>query len=142
MFISSLGTGAVFEVCACVPLPTRMKFRELPPEQRPTSEAAGSTRNAPGLAADRDMMGSVIERWRASTMSHKGGFEDDELGSWRDDIPPPREDSPPIQPAQVAQMAPPMPPRQLPEPAVRASILRKPLGPENPAPLPSRYRPT
>jgi hypothetical protein len=142
MFIPSLGTGEVFAFGAGVPLPTRMKFRELPPEQRPASEAAGNTRSPSGMATDRDMMNSVIERWRASTMSHKAGFEDEELGSWRDDISTPREDSPPIQPAQVAEMAPPLPPRSLPEPAVRASILRKPLGPDNPAPLPSRYRTT
>jgi hypothetical protein len=117
-----------------------MKFRELPPELRPASEAAGSMRTASGVGADRDMMSSVIERWRASTMSHKAGFEDDELGSWRDDIAPPREDAPPIQPAQVAQMAPSSPPPPLPEPGLRQSILRRPLGPDNPAPLPGRYR--
>jgi hypothetical protein len=147
MFIPSLGTGEVFAFGAGVPLPTRMKFRELPPEQRPNSEAGGNTRTPPGLAADRDMMNSVIDRWRASTMSHKGGFEDEELGSWRDDIVPVREDAPPIQPAQVAQMAPLPPPSAPPMPAfgpetARPSILRRPLGPDNPAPLPSRYRPT
>jgi len=140
MFIPSLGTGEVFAFGAGVPLPTRMKFRELPPDQRPTSEAGGNTRAAPGMTADRDMINSVVERWRASTMSHKAGFEDEELGSWRDDIAPPREDSPPIQPAQVAQMAPPPMPPPAPEPT-RPSILRRPLGPDNPAPLPSRYRP-
>ena len=46
MFIPSLGTGEVFAFGAGVPLPTRMKFRELPPEQRPTSEAGGNTRAA------------------------------------------------------------------------------------------------
>jgi hypothetical protein len=139
MFIPSLGTGEVFAFGAGVPLPTRMKFRELPPEQRPSSEAGGSTRTAPGMSADRDMMNSVIERWRASTMSHKADFEDEELGSWRDDIAQLREESPPIQPAQVAQMAPLAPP---PADPPRPSILRRPLGPDNPAPLPSRYRQT
>jgi DNA helicase HerA-like ATPase len=142
MFIPSLGTGEVFAFGAGVPLPTRMKFRELPPDRRPTSEAGGNTRTAPGMAADRDLMNSVIERWRASTMSHKGTFEDEELGSWRDDIAPAREDSPPIQPAQAPQTAPSSAAPSLPDPSARGSILRRPLRADNPAPLQSRYRPT
>ena len=64
-----------------------MKFRELPVEQRPTSEAGGNTRVAVGALPYRDLIGSVIDRWRASTMSHKNEFGDDpELGSWRDDV--------------------------------------------------------
>jgi hypothetical protein len=165
-FIPSLGTAEVFAFGAGVPLPTRMKFRELPVAQRPTSEAGGNTRVAAGIAADRDMIGSVIERWRASTMSHKGGYDDDpELGSWRDDIVPARDEppsykpapayqpappvrpAPPVHPAPPLQPAPPAPPAQ-PSPArdpQRPSILRRPIaagspGPGNPAPLPSRYR--
>ena len=82
-FIPSLGTGEVFAFGAGVPLPTRMKFRELPLALRPTSEAGGNTRVAAGASPDRDMIDSVIDRWRASTMSHKGGLDDDggELGS-------------------------------------------------------------
>jgi hypothetical protein len=148
-FIPSLGTGEVFAFGAGVPLPTRMKFRELPPEQRPSSEAGGTTRLAPGMAPDRDMIGSVIDRWRTSTMSHKGDYmEDSELGSWRDDALPSREDLVPLQPTQP--MYPPLAPPPLAPPAAepsRPSILRRPLtatsgnpGPNNPAPLPSRYR--
>jgi DNA helicase HerA-like ATPase len=142
MFIPSLGTGEVFAFGAGVPLPTRMKFRELPPELRPNSEAGANTRATAGLVADRQMMNSVIDRWRASTMSHKGGFDDEELGSWRDDIPSPREDSPPIQPAQVSQFASPPPTPAFGPESSRPSILRRPLGPDNPAPQPTRYRPT
>jgi hypothetical protein len=87
-------------------------------------------------------------------MDEEGG----ELGSWRDDIAPPREEVPRYQPA------PPLAPAMQPAPAFapaaavpvapafepppqpqRPSILRRPLsgeplGPNNPAPLPSRYR--
>ena len=147
-FIPSLGTGEVFAFGAGVPLPTRMKFRELPVAQRPTSEAGANTRTTPGASPDRDMINSVIDRWRASTMSHKGDYSDDtELGSWRDDVAPVREDAAPLQPLPPERpMAPPMPAHE----PQRPSILRRPLspagpapanpGPGNPAPLPSRYR--
>jgi hypothetical protein len=167
-FVPSLGTGEVFAFGAGVPLPTRMKFRELPPSQRPTSEAGGSTRLAVGMAPDRDMIGSVIDRWRAATMSHKTEYADDpELGSWRDDLSP-RDEGPSLPPSvnQYVPAAPPLAPAPLTSAAPvapaaeppRHSILRRPLtassptithaapgaphnpGPNNPAPLPSRYR--
>jgi hypothetical protein len=72
-------------------------------------------------------------------MSHKGGFDDEELGSWRDDLPSPREDSPPIQPTQFAS---PPPTPVFGSETSRSSILRRPLSPDNPAPMPTRYRPT
>jgi hypothetical protein len=181
-FIPTLGTGEVFAFGAGVPLPTRMKFRELPPHLRPSSEAGGNVRAA-GTPADRDMIDSVIDRWRASTMSHKGvGIDDDRFDgradartdSW-DDVPRGREEAPvyrpapPLQPAAPAPVAPqapvapmaapplaaapipPMPAAPAPAPmppqapaAPRPSILRKPIsgapGPDNPAPLPSRFR--
>jgi uncharacterized protein len=149
-FIPSLGTGEVFAFGAGVPLPTRMKFRELPVAQRPTSEAGANTRTAAGMSPDRDMINSVIDRWRASTMSHKGNYEDDpELGSWRDDVTPARDDAPPLQPMPPERQVAPPPPAPSAEPP-RPSILRRPItpagaaplnpGPGNPAPLPSRYR--
>jgi hypothetical protein len=171
-FIPTLGTGEVFAFGAGVPLPTRMKFRELPVGMRPSSEAGGNVRAA-GTPADRDMIDTVIDRWRASTMSHKSGLDDDRMDtrvdSW-DDMPRGREEAPayrtapPLQPAAPAPIAPqapaapmaappaaaaPMPPTAAPTPpqapaAPRPSILRKPIsgapGPDNPAPLPSRFR--
>jgi hypothetical protein len=115
-----------------------MKFREVPLALRPTSEAGGNTRIAAGASPDRDMIDSVIDRWRASTMS-KGQFDDDgpDAGSWRDEIPVGREEAPRYQSAPPTQPAAPEAPRP--------SILRRPIpteppGPNNPAPLPSRYR--
>jgi hypothetical protein len=140
-FIPSLGTGEVFAFGAGVPLPTRMRFRQLPRELLPISNAGGSTRTAAGVSPNRDMINSAIERWRASTMTRKGVYdEDSELGSWREDIAPVREEAPPLQPPQPAPFRDPQ----------RPSILRRPLtaagpapanpGPNDPAPLPSRYR--
>jgi len=145
-FVPSLGTGEVFAFGAGVPLPMRMTFRNLPAELRPMSEAGSSTRTAPGARPDRDMINSVIERWRAATMSHKGGYDEDgpEFGSWRDDLAPAREEAPPLQPAPPAMSASAAPPAASLDPP-RPSILRRPIsvgtpGPNNPAPLPSRYR--
>ena len=156
-FVPSLGTGEVFAFGAGVPLPTRMKFREVPVALRPTSEAGGNTQIAPGASPDRDMINSVIDRWRSATMSHKGGHDEEggELSTWRDDVPPLREEAPPYQYAPPLQPAPiPQAPMQsaplAPAPLAptaeppRPSILRRPItgtpGPNNPAPLPSRYR--
>jgi hypothetical protein len=162
-FVPSLGTGEVFAFGTGVPLPTRMRFREVPVALRPTSEAGGNTRVAAGASPDRNMIDSVIERWRAATMSHRGQVDEDggELGSWRDDIaqavPPSRNEVPRYQaapPTQPAMQPAPFAPAAAPIPAVeqpaapppqRPSILRRPLtseplGPNNPAPQPSRYR--
>jgi DNA helicase HerA-like ATPase len=145
-FVPSLGTGEVFAFGAGVPLPTRMKFRELPAALRPTSEAGGNTRIAAGASPDRNMIDSVIDRWRASTMS-KGQIDDEggELGSWRDDLAPPRDEMPRYQAAPPLAPSPAAPAFEPPPQPQRPSILRRPLsseplGPNNPAPLPSRYR--
>ena len=149
-FVPSLGTGEVFAFGAGVPLPTRMKFRELPVALRPTSEAGGNTRVAAGSSPDRNMIDSVIDRWRAATMSHKGQSDDDggEYGSFRDDIAPARDEAPRYAPAPpIAPAAPIVSASVIPglDTPPRPSILRRPLsseplGPNNPAPLPSRYR--
>jgi DNA helicase HerA-like ATPase len=138
-FIPSLGTREVFAFGAGVALPTRMRFKELEAAKRPNSEAAGSTRDVPGSSMDRDLIGSVIERWRSATMSHKS-TSDDELAS----------------PFEQMAAAPPLQPMQAPPPAAqpaqafdpsRSRVLKRPLdnagapftpGPNSPAPPPSR----
>ncbi len=68
-FIPSLGTREVFTFGSGLALPTRMRFAELPPELRPISEASGDTRSDGGNNMNRDLISSVIERWRLSSMS-------------------------------------------------------------------------
>jgi DNA helicase HerA-like ATPase len=133
-FIPSLGTAEVFAFGAGVALPTRMKFREVPPHLRPSSEAGGNTRIAAGMSADRDLIASVIDRWRTSTMSHKTVFEDDgETGTWRDDPAA-------AQPSQAASAPPAYEPHRLsPEPPLRSSLLRKPITAD---PVPSQGTPS
>ena len=162
-FIPSLGTAEVFAFGAGVALPTRMKFRELPAALRPTSEAGGNTRPPPGTMPDRDLIASVIDRWRAATMSHKGAFEDDTSADFGSSlIPAMREEAPSLQPAMPPSYpapgapsyaaAPPAPAPTYAHPPTapghdappRPSILRKPLtaGPDVPPPPPgpSRWR--
>jgi len=141
-FIPSLGTREVFTFGPGVALPTRMRFKELPPALRPSSEASGNTRSDAGTHISRDLLSSVIERWRSASMSHR--MSDDEFGG---DYGAPF-DAPPLQPqpAQAPAYQPP-PAAPAPQPSVfRSSILKKPLdanslsGPSNPPNYPPRFR--
>ncbi|HWK94536.1 MAG TPA: DUF87 domain-containing protein [Pseudolabrys sp.] len=148
-FIPSLGTREVFAFGAGVALPTRMRFLELPADKRPNSEASGSTQSQAGLSMDRDLLSSVIDRWRSASMSQR--ITDDLY----DDGGSPF-DAPSLQPAQpqAYQPAPtppnlgsqyvqapapsyapvtaapytaqPAPPPQRPD-SLRSSLLKKPL---------------
>jgi len=116
-FIPSLGTREVFTFGPGVALPTRMRFKQLPPELRPNSEAAGDTRSDAGTNITRDLLSTVIERWRSASMSHRGG--DDEFADYNSPL-----DAAPLQPA--APMPVPVPPSPRGE-ALRSSLLKKPL---------------
>ncbi|MGX7741828.1 ATP-binding protein [Rhodopseudomonas parapalustris] len=69
-FVPSLGTREVLAFGEGVALPTRLRFKEVPAQQLPRSEAAIST--MPSAAAGNDMhfVGAVLERWRGAT-SHR-----------------------------------------------------------------------
>ena len=120
-FIPSLGTREVFTFGPGVALPTRMRFVTLPPELRPKSEASGSTRSDAGTTISRDLISTVIERWRSASMSHRN---DEDLV----DYSAPFDAAPPLQPAppQAPAMPPPVPPSPRGE-ALRSSLLKKPL---------------
>lgn len=141
-FIPSLGTREVFTFGSGVAMPTRMRFKELPPELRPNSEAGGNTHSDAGNSLERGLIGSVIERWRSASMSQRN----DELTadfSGLEAAPPLQpaapEQAPPMAPAARAPQAPPAPyppqapraPQQVPPSprgeALRSSLLRKPL---------------
>jgi len=121
-FIPSLGTREVFAFGPGIALPTRMRFKELSANLRPASEAAGNTRSDASTNLDKDLIGTVIERWRASTMSHKVTMDEDfSLPPANEPAPPPVM-APSIQPAQAY-------------PAQRSSsLLKKPLDGNAPAP--------
>ena len=92
-FIPSLGTREVFTFGSGVALPTRMRFAELAADKRPNSEASGNTRSDAGTSMNRDLLTSVIERWRTASMSHR--MSDDDV-----DFNTPF-DAPSLQPAQA-----------------------------------------
>jgi len=124
-FIPSLGTREVFTFGSGLALPTRMRFAELPEELRPNSEASGDTKSDAGNSMSRELISTVIERWRSASMSHRMTGDEDLLdyGSALDA---------PLQPAAPAvPLTPPPSPRGE---ALRASLLKKPLDPGSPVP--------
>jgi hypothetical protein len=147
-FVPSLGVREVFTFGPGVAVPTRMRFAEIPEHLRPNSEAAGSTRSDAGTNFSRDLISSVIDRWRSATMSGRGGSDDDsgDLASPLDApalqptaapppmAPPPRPASPRVAPTLApAHRPPPTAPGASPP---RPSVLRKPLeGGASPYPL-------
>jgi DNA helicase HerA-like ATPase len=143
-FIPTLGTREVFAFGAGVALPTRMRFKELAADRRPNSEAAGNTRDAAGANLDRDLIGSVIERWRSASMSHKVSLDDDVPSPFEQMAQPPAAPAaaPPVMPSPSVQ------PAQAYDPQ-RARLLRKPLDggapvappPQAPAAPPAQPRP-
>jgi DNA helicase HerA-like ATPase len=76
-FIPSLGIREVFTFGSGVALPTRMRFQELPPHLRPHSDASGDTRSDAGNNFSRDLIDSVIERWRSASMTCRLVSNDD-----------------------------------------------------------------
>jgi uncharacterized protein len=66
-FVPSLGTREVLAFGEGVALPTRLRFKEVPIEQMPRSEATIAT--VPSSVAGHDMafVGAVLERWRGAT---------------------------------------------------------------------------
>jgi hypothetical protein len=66
-FVPSLGTREVLAFGEGVALPTRLRFKEVPPHQLPRSESA--IRTVPSVAAGHDMhfVSAVLERWRGAT---------------------------------------------------------------------------
>jgi hypothetical protein len=142
-FIPSLGTREVFTFGPGVALPTRMRFKELAADKRPNSEAIGNTKSDAGTNISRDLLTTVIDRWRSATMSHRSG--DDEFSDYNSPI-----DAAPLQPVMPAAPIP-VPPSSRGE-ALRSSLLKKPLeagsfanpqAPRSgfaPTPPPSRFR--
>jgi hypothetical protein len=111
-FIPSLGIREVFTFGSGVALPTRMRFQELPPHLRPHSDNSGDTRSDAGNNFSRDLIDSVIERWRSASMTCRLVSNDDTADAAS--LP----DSPALQPAAPARGE-----------SRRASLLKQPLNP-------------
>jgi DNA helicase HerA-like ATPase len=116
-FIPSLGTREVIALGSGIALPSRMQFKELPAAMRPNSEAGGNTRSDASAGMTRDLISSVIERWRSASLNHKNSLEF-EPG---DGEPAPRSAPPSPAVLEAARQAP-----SNPEPT-RQGLLKRPL---------------
>ena len=68
-FVPSLGTREVLAFGEGVALPTRLRFKEVPPHQLPRSEATIATVPSVTAGHDAHFVGAVVERWRGATTS-------------------------------------------------------------------------
>jgi DNA helicase HerA-like ATPase len=68
-FVPSLSTREVLAFGEGVALPARLKFKELPAEFLPRSEALGKER----ADVDHDFIATVLDRWRGAMMSGRPG---------------------------------------------------------------------
>jgi hypothetical protein len=99
-FVPSLGTREVLAFGEGVALPTRLRFKEVPPHQLPRGEATIAT--VPSVTAGHDMhfVSAVLERWRGAT-SQRDATPNDPVFN---DRPAPRTmapiESPMLQPSQ------------------------------------------
>nr|WP_249154340.1 DUF87 domain-containing protein [Bradyrhizobium manausense] len=75
-FVPSLGTREVLAFGEGVALPTRLRFKEVPPHQLPRGEATISS--VPSVTSGHDMhfVGAVLERWRGATSNRDSAPND------------------------------------------------------------------
>jgi uncharacterized protein len=66
-FVPSLGTREVLAFGEGVALPTRLRFKEVPPHQLPRSEATIATVPSVSAGHDAHFVTAVLERWRGAT---------------------------------------------------------------------------
>ena len=70
-FLASLGTREALAFGAGVPVATRLRFKELPDEYIPKSEAVWGGRIDSGATVDKKLVASVVARWRGLATSNK-----------------------------------------------------------------------
>ena len=70
-FVPSLGTREVLAFGEGVALPTRLRFKELPPQKLPRSEVTLATVSSTTQGPDLHFIESVIDRWRGATTARE-----------------------------------------------------------------------
>src|SRR5438105_7986355 len=70
-FVPSLGTREVLAFGEGVALPTRLKFKQLPENLIPQSQAVINASTDPSSTMTQDFIDTIIDRWRGATMSLK-----------------------------------------------------------------------
>jgi DNA helicase HerA-like ATPase len=68
-FVPSLGTREVFAFGEAVKVPTRLRFKELPPSARPKSDAGSAAGGDFGRLVDQKFLDMVVDRWRSATLN-------------------------------------------------------------------------
>jgi hypothetical protein len=129
-FVPSLGTREVLAFGEGVALPTRLKFKQLPENLIPQSQAVISATTDASRGATEDFIDTIIDRWRGATMSNKqsgldGGADFESLA--RDEFSTlsvaPHQPAAPLPQAPTVS-APPAAPRLDPD---RFRLLKKPI---------------
>src|SRR6185369_10930587 len=127
-FVPSLGTREVLAFGEGVALPTRLKFKQLPENLIPQSQAVINASTDPSSAMTEDFIDTIIDRWRGATMSLKQNSLD--AGADFEVLARDEFSSLSVAP-QAPGVAPPMPP--MPAPAAprldpdRFKLLKRPL---------------
>jgi hypothetical protein len=132
-FVPSLGTREVLAFGEGVALPTRLKFKELPENLIPQSQAVINASTDPSTAMTEDFIDSIIDRWRGATMSKQnvldGAADFESLA--RDEFST----------LSVAPQAPSIPPQPtIPQPAFPERRAVPPAPPAAPRLDPERFR--
>jgi len=127
-FVPSLGTREVLAFGEGVALPTRLKFKQLPPEFIPQSQAVINSSTDPSSTMTEDFIDTIIDRWRGATMSKQDGLSGGDFESMARDE---------FSTLSVAPQAPSIPPQPTlaPQPAAaprtldpdRFRLLKKPI---------------
>ena len=74
-FVPSLGTREVLAFGEGVALPTRLRFKEVPPHQLPRSESTTLTSSASGGDRDLQFVSAVLDRWRGASSPREPSLE-------------------------------------------------------------------
>ena len=82
-FVPSLGTREVLAFGEGVALPTRLRFKEVPPHQLPRAETTIASAPSASAGQDAHFVTAVLERWRGATSSrdNRDSFSDSSTGS-------------------------------------------------------------
>src|SRR5215813_9514195 len=77
-FVPSLGTREVLAFGEGVALPTRLRFKEVPPHQLPRAETTIASAPSSSAGHDTHFVSAVLERWRGATSSrdNRDSFSD------------------------------------------------------------------
>src|SRR5262245_13398705 len=112
-FLPSLGTGEVFAFGEGVPLPTRVKLKQLAPHLLPRSDTVSKSREDFVAGVGEEFIATVLKRWRGATSNEQAAA--DEAAREARPLEPVPAATAPLQPAPAADPA-------------RPSLLRRPLG--------------